>query len=243
MVFFIDDMNLPYVETYGTQNAIALLTQHMQYGSIFDRGDLGIRKHLMDIQYVAAMNPTAGSFEICQRCQRHFATFAIAMPSASDLNTIFSSLFGGHLRSFQPAMQDLTGKIVESAISIHESVSSRFLPSAVRFMYNWNMRELTNIFQGCCHAKPDYYIKPATLARLFIHETQRVYSDRLVTEEEIQVFDGMFKDAMKKNIGSIQVKELFRSPLVYTTFRYNYTDGAYLPVPSRERLNTVPGKE
>ena len=30
MVFFIDDMNLPFVETYGTQNSIALLTQHIQ---------------------------------------------------------------------------------------------------------------------------------------------------------------------------------------------------------------------
>ncbi len=61
MVFFIDDMNLLYVETYGTQNSIALLTQHMQHGSIFDRTDLGMRKQLMDIQYVAAMNPTSGS--------------------------------------------------------------------------------------------------------------------------------------------------------------------------------------
>lgn len=56
---FIDDLNLPYIETYGTQNAIALLTQHMSYGTIFDRLDLGLRKELVDIQYMAAMNPTA----------------------------------------------------------------------------------------------------------------------------------------------------------------------------------------
>ena len=86
MIFFIDDMNLPYVETYGTQNAIALLTQHMQHQSIFDRADLGMRKDLVDIQYLAAMNPTAGSFEVCERCQRHFATFSITMPSKNDLN-------------------------------------------------------------------------------------------------------------------------------------------------------------
>jgi dynein heavy chain len=60
LIFFIDDMNLPQVETYGTQNAIALLTQHMSYGTIFDRADLGLRKELVDIQYMAAMNPTAG---------------------------------------------------------------------------------------------------------------------------------------------------------------------------------------
>ena len=140
------------METYGTQNSIALLTQHMQYGSIFDRTDLGMRKNLNDIQYLAAMNPTAGSFEICKRCQRHFATFAVMMPSQSDLNTIFSSIFGGHLSSFQPTMQELTGKIVETAIQVHDAVSSKFLPSAIGFMYNWNMRELANIFHGCCHA-------------------------------------------------------------------------------------------
>ena len=238
MVFFIDDMNLPSVETYGTQNAIALLTQHMQHGSIFDRSDLGIRKHLMDIQYLAAMNPTAGSFEICERCQRNFATFAIAMPSSSDLKTIFMSLFGGHLKSFQPKIQDLTSKLVDAAIHIHESVSSRFLPSAVKFMYNWNMRELTNIFQGCCLAKPDYYIKPITLAQLFVHETQRVYSDRLVSEGEIYIFNTMFMEVAKSKIASISTDELFVSSIVYTTF-VTTGDGAYLPIPSIEKLKDV----
>jgi len=240
MVFFIDDMNLPYIETYGTQNSIALLTQHMQHGSIFDRTDLGMRKHLKDIQYLAAMNPTAGSFEICERCQRHFATFAIAMPSKSDLTMIFASLFGGHLESFQPAMQELSGKIVDAAIQIHDAVSTKFLPSAIKFMYNWNMRELTNIFQGCCLAKGDYYIKPAMLVRLFIHESQRVYSDRLVSEEEIEIFDGMLKEVVKKAIGTIPGtdEDLFATPLVYTNFATT-SDGSYLPVPSNEKLKAV----
>lgn len=46
LIFFLDDMNLPYVETYGTQNAIALLTQIVGYGTFFDRGDLGFRKEV-----------------------------------------------------------------------------------------------------------------------------------------------------------------------------------------------------
>lgn len=238
MVFFIDDMNLPEVETYGTQNSIALLTQHMQYGSIFDRADLGTRKTLMDIQYVAAMNPTAGSFEICERCQRHFATFSIAMPSQSDLNTIFNSLFGSHLgNSFQAPMQELCGKIVVSAIQLHDAVSSKFLPSALKFMYNWNMRELTNIFQGCCFAKGDLYTKPLWLARLFMHESERVYSDRLVTEAEVEEFNDMFEDILKKNLctGSLSSEELFEQNNVFTNFT-NSSDGSYVPVRSMELL-------
>lgn len=32
-------------------------------------------------------------------------------------------------------------------------VASKFLPSAVRFTYNWNMRELANVFQGMCQVR------------------------------------------------------------------------------------------
>ena len=238
MVFFVDDLNLPEVETYGTQNAIALLTQHMQYGSIFDRNDLGMRKHIMDVQYIAAMNSTAGSFDVCERLQRHFATFSIAMPSANDLSTIFSSMMGGHVQTFQPIIHDLVGKIVDSAIAIHDAVCTKFLPSAVKFMYNWNMRDLTNIFQGCCLALPEYYIKPITLARLYVHETQRVYSDRFVSKEEIEIFDSMCKDILKKNLPTLTENELFDGPLVFTTFASS-TDGAYLPIQSMDSLKTI----
>ena len=129
-------------------------------GSIFDRADLGSRKELVDIHYVAAMNPTAGSFEICERCQRHFATFAISMPSESDVSSIYTSLLRGHLFSFQPVMQDLTDKIVQCALQVQNMVSNAFLPSAVNFMYNWNLRDLSNIFQGLCLARQEYFTQP-----------------------------------------------------------------------------------
>ena len=238
MVFFVDDINLPYIETYGTQNSIALLTQHMQHGTIFDRIDLGMRKSLVDIQYIAAMNPTAGSFEICERCQRHFATFAISMPSKTDLVTIFSSIFGGHLETFQPNLQQLSGKIVDAAIQLHETASAKFLPSAIRFMYNWNMRDMTNVFQGLCLAKADYYIKPSMLARLFIHEAKRVYSDRLITEAEIKVFEDMLEDTVKKTHLSSAGEDMLAPPIVYTNF-VTTTDGSYLPIPSMEKLKSI----
>jgi dynein heavy chain len=137
LIFFIDDMNLPYVETYGTQNAIALLTQHMSYGTIFDRTDLGLRKELVDIQYMAALNPTAGSFTICERAQRHFATFACVMPSTQDLTTIFKSLMSGHVTGFANQVTDSVDKIVVASLALFDDVSKKFLPSAVKFTYNW----------------------------------------------------------------------------------------------------------
>ena len=36
MVYFVDDLNLPEVDKYMTQSAIALLRQQMEYGHIYD---------------------------------------------------------------------------------------------------------------------------------------------------------------------------------------------------------------
>ena len=258
MVFFVDDMNLPQVETYGTQNAIALLTQHMQHGSIFDRADLGSRKELVDIHYVAAMNPTAGSFEICERCQRHFATFAISMPSESDVSSIYTSLLRGHLFSFQPVMQDLTDKIVQCALQVQNMVSNAFLPSAVNFMYNWNLRDLSNIFQGLCLARLEYFTQPKMLANLYIHETQRVYTDRFVSEKEVCQFNHSLAAIVEKNLGQFEtaIAQVYDqedvtnnnsdaqgdsvifddSSLVHTNFVATTGDRAYLPLSSYEKL-------
>lgn len=102
------------------------------------------------------------------------------------------------------------------------------------------MRELTNIFQGCCLSKGDYYIKPVMLARLFTHECHRVFADRLVTEDEIEVFNGFFNEIVKKNLAgpSIPADDLFEPDNVYTNF-VTTSDGSYLPIPSMEKLKSV----
>ena len=85
----------------------------MSYGTIFDREDLGLRKELVDIQYITALNPTAGSFTICERAQRLFTTFACLMPSKQDLHTIFFSLLSGHCVGFDQKVADACHSIVE----------------------------------------------------------------------------------------------------------------------------------
>lgn len=229
LAVFLDDVNLPYVETYGTQNAIALLTQHLQYGNWFDRTDLGTRKEVVDVQYLAAMNPTAGSFDICERAQRHFATFACMMPSKGDLKTIYGSILGGHLKGFPGRVEECCDKIVEGTIALHGQVLQRFLPSAVKFTYNWNMRELTNIFQGLTLARPDHYATPLSLLRLWVHECERVFGDRLVTEPETAIFKDMLTSVIDNVFSSSAedlVEPLMQRPLMYTSFVEGITNSA-----------------
>jgi len=43
------------------------------------------------------MNPTAGSFTINTRLQRHFCVFALSFPGADALSTIYNSILSQHL--------------------------------------------------------------------------------------------------------------------------------------------------
>ena len=63
LVYFIDDLNLPEVDTYNTQSAIAHLRQHMEYEHCYELQKM-TRKNISNTQVVSCMNPTAGSFNI-----------------------------------------------------------------------------------------------------------------------------------------------------------------------------------
>lgn len=238
LIVFIDDLNLPYIETYGTQNAIALLTQHMSYGTIFDRSDLGLRKELVDIQYVAAMNPTAGSFTVCERTQRHFATFACLMPSKQDLTTIFRSLFSGHVMGYAQPVIESVDKIVDASLSLYEDIAKKFLPSAVKFTYNWSLRELTNIFQGLCMMRSSEYSTFSDVVKLWTHEFSRVVSDRFFTLPEYEAYNNLVREVMKKQLNVANPDEYITKPSIFTSFA-NANAGAYTPVASSDELKRV----
>ena len=68
-VIFVDDLNMPEVDLYGTASPHTVMRQHLDYDHWYDR-----QKHTLKIvsntQYMASMNPKAGSFTINPRLQR-----------------------------------------------------------------------------------------------------------------------------------------------------------------------------
>lgn len=62
---------------------------------------------------------------------------------------MYSSLLEGRLEEggFVPAVKSLGPRLVDATIELHKSVMQGFLPSAVKFHYQFNLRELSNITQ------------------------------------------------------------------------------------------------
>lgn len=75
MIYFVDDMNMPEVDKYFTVQPHTLIRQFMDYHHWYDRQKMTL-KDIHNCQFVTCMNPSAGSFTIDPRLQRHFCSFA-----------------------------------------------------------------------------------------------------------------------------------------------------------------------
>jgi dynein heavy chain len=97
LIAFIDDLNMPYVDVYGTQSPIQLLRQINDYASIFNIDQLEERKFIQDLLIYSCMNHKSGSFNIDLRLQRNFSVFAMNTPSYDTIKTIFGSILNEFL--------------------------------------------------------------------------------------------------------------------------------------------------
>lgn len=202
LIYFIDDMNMPEVDAYGTVQPHTLIRQHLDYNHWYDRNRLAL-KDIHNCQYVACMNPTAGSFTINPRLQRHFYVFAISFPGNDALTTIYQTILTQHLSNpeykFSPILAKLAENVVAASIAVHHKASQLYLPTAVKFHYIFNLRDISNVFQGMLFSTMDCLNQPIDLVRLWLHESQRVYGDKLTEEKDIDAFFKIQLDAFKKN--------------------------------------------
>eukprot|EP00516_Mucochytrium_quahogii_P000925 CAMPEP_0203746968 /NCGR_PEP_ID=MMETSP0098-20131031/2236_1 /ASSEMBLY_ACC=CAM_ASM_000208 /TAXON_ID=96639 /ORGANISM=" , Strain NY0313808BC1" /LENGTH=4160 /DNA_ID=CAMNT_0050635227 /DNA_START=190 /DNA_END=12669 /DNA_ORIENTATION=+ len=240
LIYFLDDLNLPEVDEYNTQDAIALVRQHIDYGHVYDRVKL-TPKTIQNCQYIACMNHTAGSFSVNARLQRHFATFAIGFPGPTSLLTIYQTFLDGHLKRFDDSVKALSSNLINGALGIHTEVVNKFRKTAVNFHYEFNIRHLSNVFQGLLVAQPVEFNDVSKFIMLWLHESERVYGDRLVNKEDLRRYKDIAAAQAKRRFPNYNMAKFFAmenaDPLVFCHFApgQNAQDRIY------DQVNSIAG--
>ena len=220
MIVFIDDLNMPSKDIYGTQQPIALLKLLIEKGGLYDRGKALNWKFIKDCQFMSAMGtPGGGRSEIDQRFSALFAVFNITFPKEASLQRIYSSILIGHTSDFSDEIKYASYKITDITLRLFQEVSKLLLPTPSKFHYIFNLRDISRIYEGICLATPDKFERPEQIVRIWRNESLRVFHDRLVTHEDKHVVNNIVAKFVNEIFPS-QEQYVMKNPILYGDFRF-----------------------
>ncbi|KAF7987651.1 hypothetical protein HCN44_003514 [Aphidius gifuensis] len=153
---FVDDVNMPRYDTYGSQPPIELLRQVLDFQGFYDREKL-YWKDIENIVLVAACAPPGGGRNpLSPRFTRHFGMLVVPMATESSLKSIFRSILQGFLsfNEFSQGVINICDKIVNATVEIYDKISDDLLPTPEKSHYVFNLRDLSKCIQGIMQVEP-----------------------------------------------------------------------------------------
>ncbi|XP_032178401.1 dynein heavy chain 2, axonemal isoform X7 [Mustela erminea] len=211
MITFMDDLNMPAKDMFGSQPPLELIRLWIDYGFWYDRTKQTI-KYIRDMFLMAAMGPPGGGrTAISPRLQGRFNIINMTFPTAgqelakasvracpqeSQITRIFGTMINQKLQDFEEEVKAIGNVVTEATLDVYNTVVQRFLPTPAKIHYLFNLRDISKVFQGMLRANKDFHDTKSSITRLWIHECFRVFSDRLVDAADMEAFVGIISDKL-----------------------------------------------
>ncbi|XP_031208338.1 dynein heavy chain 2, axonemal isoform X2 [Mastomys coucha] len=196
MITFMDDLNMPAKDMFGSQPPLELIRLWIDYGFWYDRLKQSI-KHIRDMFLMAAMGPPGGGRTVISpRLQSRFNIINMTFPIESQIIRIFGTMINQKLQDFEEEVKPIGNVVTEATLDVYNTVVQRFLPTPAKIHYLFNLRDISKVFQGMLRANKDFHDTKASITRLWIHECFRVFSDRLVDTADMEAFLGILSDKL-----------------------------------------------
>ena len=191
-IMFIDNFGLPLPDEQGDQPATEILHQMLDHQFMYDHTDFS-EVRLQNSTIVSCMTTNYGmSHRISERTLRHFHAVSTTPPSDESINKIFSARFNVFFktRGFQPEAAGVIGPIIQSTILVYNTVKESLLPVPAKSHYIFDLIDLAKLVDGCTLLPKELSDNKKLYTRIWVHESLRVFSDRLTsTEDTAAVFE------------------------------------------------------
>ena len=185
LIIFIDDLNMPRIDKYGTQQPVALMKFLIERNQLYQRGGELELREIVDTQYVGSMTPPGGGNNpVDPRVMSLFSTFNITFPSKEAIEKIYTSILEKHVVEFHEDVKNIVPKITSATLQLYLQICEKLPRTPVKFHYIFNLRDLSRVYEGLSMITIDKFTSKETLVRVWRNECMRVFSDRLVNETD-----------------------------------------------------------
>uniref|UniRef100_A0A3Q3DBI2 Dynein axonemal heavy chain 10 n=1 Tax=Hippocampus comes TaxID=109280 RepID=A0A3Q3DBI2_HIPCM len=218
LLIYIDDMNMPKVDSYGTQQPIALLKLLLDRGGLYDRGKELTYKTLKDLGFIAAMGIAGGGRnEVDPRFLSLFSVFSIPFPAVESLHLIYSSIIKGHTKHFEDAVQKVCDKVTLCTLELYNSLVKELPPTPAKFHYIFNLRDLSRVYNGLTLTQPDF-LTVSLFVRVWRNECLRIFHDRLIDEKDKKMVQSLIKNLVEVHFKA-NLEDVMRDPVLFGDYR------------------------
>ena len=198
-VMYLDNFGYPVPDQFGDQNPHEFIHLFLDHKFMFDFDEYH-ECQLENTNIVCSTNLNPGMNQvISSRILRHFHAISCTYPSDESLQKIFATKLNIFLktRSFQPEASGIVGPMVQSTIFIHNELRSNLKQIPSKPHYIFNVRDIANVFEGCMLLPKELSDNKKLFTRLWVHETLRIFNDRLVTPEDTSFLFEKIKHCVK----------------------------------------------
>lgn len=115
------------------------------------------------------------------------------------LNRIFETILEWHLNGklFEKEVRSLAKPLVAATRAIYRSSMVNLLPTPRKSHYTFNLRDFARVIQGVLLSTPDNIKDANKMIRLWMHESYRVFFDRLIDDDDREWFFKCSKETVK----------------------------------------------
>ena len=183
-------------------------------------------KFLCDITFIASMlPPSGGRNSVTMRYLRHYQLLYVEPFEGDSLVRIFSNVLEWYYAAAQPnplskAITNLRDSVVSSTIEVYKQIQTckELLPTPAKSHYIYNLRDISKVFQGISKANIKSFKDDNDFIKLWAHECQRVFQDRLINQEDQMTFDKILKDIVLNHFRKEWSSVVTLEPLLWASF-------------------------
>ena len=180
-----------------------LLRQFLDFKGFYDREKLFWKDIADTMLLTGAAPPGGGRAVVTPRFTRHYNVLCVPPASETAMNVIFESIFSGFMKTFDKDVQKLVPGVVAATIEVYNSISAELLPTPAKFHYTFNLRDISKVFQGLLMVTSSKVKDQEILSKLWLHEAQRVFYDRLINVQDQEWFEKLACDLMTRHLGQM----------------------------------------